>query len=255
MKFIKWMTILCLWACPSYAVNVKKEGLISSYKPYEVGVMLLFLPYNPTVVAIGDRIADFTASFAQAKERANVYGFTADTHDFERLSYFGSQLPNLKPHFGLLNELKDGSHLFYSTLAHDIPNEFYYYFSGSLLKPTDSSRSFLFGPSYPIPTFNFSGFCKSQNLQKIHVLYLDCGGSELNLLKSIQEYLKDSIVVHLKTYHQEIRQGISSFQPIHELMTQQGYELLSHYIYDDVIGDALYVKSKYVSAVFRSKEI
>jgi hypothetical protein len=120
---------------------------------------------------------------------------------------------------------------------------------------TDSKRSFLFGPSYQVPTFNFLGFCKSQKLGKIHVIHLDCGGNELSLLKSIPEYLKDGIVVHLKTYHQKIRTGISQFQQIHELMTNQGYELFSHYIYDDVIGDALYVKSKYVSAVFRSKEL
>ena len=255
MKFLTWIMITCLWTCSTYAVDIKKEGLIPSYKPYEVGVMLLFLPYNPTVVAVGDRIADFTSSFAHAKERASIYGFTACADDFERLSYYSGQLPNLKPHFGLLNELKDGFHLFYSTLAHDVPDEFYYYFSGSLLKPTDSKRSFLFGPSYQVPTFNFLGFCKSQKLGKIHVIHLDCGGNELSLLKSIPEYLKDGIVVHLKTYHQKIRTGISQFQQIHELMTNQGYELFSHYIYDDVIGDALYVKSKYVSAVFRSKEL
>jgi hypothetical protein len=236
-------------------VGIKKEGLIPSYRPYEVGVMLLFLPYNPTVVAIGDRIADFTSSFARAKERANIYGFTADINDFERLSYFGSQLPNLKPHFGLLNELKNGSQLFYSTLAHDIPDEFYYHFSGSVLKPTDSKRAFLFGPSYQVPTFNFLGFCRSQKINKIHVIHLDCGGNELRTLKTIQKYLKDGIIVHLKTYHQEIRKGISHFRQIHELMISHEYELFSHYIYDDVIGDALYVKSKYVSAVFRSKEL
>ena len=255
MKFVKWIITSYLLTCSTYAVDIKKEGLIPSYKPYEVGVMLLFLPYNPTVVAVGDRIADFTSSFAQAKERANVYGFSADLNDFERLIYFGSQLPNLKSHFGLLNELRDGSHLFYSTLAHDIPDEFYYHFAGSLLKPIDSRISFLFGPSYQVPTFNFLGFCKSQKLNKIHVIHLDCGGNELSILKSIPEYLKDGIVVHLKTYHQKIRKGISQFQQIHELMINQGYELFSHYIYDNIIGDALYVKSKYVSAVFRSKEI
>ncbi|MEN9344203.1 MAG: hypothetical protein RLZZ453_990 [Chlamydiota bacterium] len=255
MKLLKWVLITCLLTYSTYALDIKKEGLIPYYKPYEVGVMLFFLPYNPTVIAIGDRIADFTSSVAQAKERANVYGFSADINDFERLSYFGSQLPNLKPHFGLLNELRNGSHLFYSTLAHDAPDEFYYHFSGSLLKPTNSKISFLFGPSYQVPTFNFLEFCKSQKIDKIHLIYLDCGGNELSILKSIPEYLKDGIVVHLKTYHQRIRKGISQFQQIHELMTNQGYELFSHYIYDDVIGNALYVKSKYVSAVFRSKEL
>jgi hypothetical protein len=249
MKFVKSIMISYLWTCSTYTVDIKKEGLISSYKPYEMGVMLFFIPYNPTVIVIGDRIADFTSAFAYAKERANIYGFTADPDDFERLSYFGSQLPNLKPHFGLLNELKDGSQLFYSTLAHDIPDEFYYHFSGSLLKPMDAGKSFLFGPSYQVPTFNFLDFCKTQKINKIHMIYLDCGGNELKILKSIQEYLKDGIVVLLKTYHQEIRKGISQFPQIHELMTNQGYELFSHYIY------ALYIKSKYVSAVFRSKEL
>ncbi len=245
----------CLWACFIYAIDIKKEGLIPSYKPYEVGVMSFFLPYNPTIVAVGDRIADFTSSFARSKELANVYGFSADHKDFERLSYFSSQLPNLKPHFGLLNDLKDGSHLFYSTLTHDIPDEFYYHFAGSLLNPVDPTISFLFGPSYQIPTFNFLEFCKLHNIDKIHVIYLDCGGDELNILQSIPEYLIKGIVVHLKTYHQNIRRGISQFQQIHELMINHGYELFSHYIYDDVIGDALYIKSKYVSAVFRSKEL
>ncbi len=251
---MKWIVILCIWFCPIYAVDIKKEGLVPTYKPYEVGVMLLFVPYNPTVIAVGDRIADVASSFANAKDRANIYGFTADPDDFEKLTHFGRQLPNLKPCFGLLNERKDGSRLFYSTMAHDIPDEFYYHFSGSLLKPTDARRPFLFGQSYQIPTFNFLAFCKAQKINKIHVIHLDCGGNELKILKSIQEYLKEGIVVFLKTYHQEIRKGISQFQQVHEFMTNQGYELFSHYIYDDVIGDALYVKSKYVSAVFRSKE-
>ena len=218
-------------------------------------IILCFVPYNTTVIIVGDRIADFASAFARKKECANVYGFTAGDHDFKRLDDFGRQFPNIKPRFGQLNNIRDGSQLFYSTLAHDIPEEFYYHFSGSLLKPKDVRRPFLFGPSYQIPTFNFLAFCKQQKLSKIHVIRLDCGGNELRILKSIQKYLRDAVVVLLKTYHQEIREGINQFPQVHEFMTKQGYELLSHYIYDNVIGDALYVKSKYVSAVFRSKEL
>ena len=188
-------------------------------------------------------------------ECANVYGFTADADDFKRLEYFRHQLPNLKPYFGILNNLRDGSQAFYSTLPHDIPYKSYYHFSGSLLKPIDESRSFLFGRSYQIPTFNYLFFCKSQKISKIHVIYLDCGGDELKILRSIRKYLKEGIVVLLKTYHQEIRNGITQFPRVHEFMTSQGYELFSHYIYDNVIGDALYIKSKYVSAIFRTKEL
>ncbi|MBX9703134.1 MAG: FkbM family methyltransferase, partial [Silvanigrellaceae bacterium] len=133
--------------------------------------------------------------------------------------------------------------------------EFYYHFSGSLLQPIDTRRAFLYGPPYTVPTYNFLDFCKTKKLSKIHVIYLDCGGNELSVLKSIEEYLKDGIVVFLKTYHQQVRTGISGFQQIDHLMIKQGYELFSHYVYDDVIGDALYVKSNYVSAVFRSKEL
>jgi hypothetical protein len=255
MKFMKWLVILCICGCSAYAVNIKKEGLIPTYRPYEIGVISLFIPYNPTIIVVGDRVADFASTFAREKDCANVYGFTADADDFEKLRYSASQLPNLKPHFGLLNHLENGYQIFYSALIHDIPYEPYYHFSGSLLEPLDAKRTFLFGRSYQVPTYNFSLFCKAQNISKIHVIHLDCGGNELKILKSIQSYLKENIVVFLKTYHQEIRKEIGQFQQVHQFMTGQGYELFSHYIYDDVIGDALYVKSKYVSAIFRSKEL
>ncbi|HEX2579487.1 MAG TPA: FkbM family methyltransferase [Rhabdochlamydiaceae bacterium] len=254
MKFITWIILFPFLACASYAVDIKKEGLIPSYNPTELN-LLFFLPYDPTIILIGDRLSDVSLILAKQVECANVYGFTTDAADFETLSRLGKQRPNLRAHFGLLNDLRDGSQLFYSTLPHDIPNENYYHFSGSCLKPTDARRPFLFGPSYKVPTFNFSKFCKSHEIRKIHFIQMDCGGNELNTLKSIQEYLKEAIVVNLKTYHQEIRQGISPFRHIHKLMTSLGYELFSHYIYDNVIGDACYVKSKYITAVFRSKEI
>lgn len=263
MKFTTWIIILSFWTYASYAVNIKKEGLIPSYNPtilnrqgkFERQNSLLFLPYDPTIILIGDRLINVSLVLAEKIECANVYGFTADATDFEKLSRLGRQWPNLRAHFGVLDDLKDGSQRFYSTLPHDIPDEYHYYFSGSFSKPTDVRRPFLFGPSYQVPTFNFSKFCELHAITKIHLIQIDCGGNELNILKSIQEYLKEAIVVNLKTYHQKIRERISPFQHIHNLMTSLGYELFSHYIYDNVIGDACYVKSKYINAVFRSKEI
>src|SRR3989338_1122275 len=146
MKFVKWIAISCIWIHSAYAVKIRKDGLIPSYRPDKLKIILCFVPYNTTVIIVGDRIADFASAFARKKECANVYGFTAGDHDFKRLDDFGRQFPNIKPRFGQLNNIRDGSQLFYSTLAHDIPEEFYYHFSGSLLKPKDVRRPFLFGP-------------------------------------------------------------------------------------------------------------
>jgi hypothetical protein len=251
MKLIKLIIILTLGSCFAHTATVKKEGLVPMYKPCDLGIMLLFVPYNPTMVFVGDCIGDISCSAALVKERANIYSFTADMHDFEKMR----DIPNINSNFGVLRDRKQSFALFYSTLDQKVPDELHYRFSGSLLKPLDIEKPVLFGPSYQIPTYNFLNFCQKEQLKKIHILYLDCGGYELSLLKSIEDYVKNGIIVFVKTYHKKIREGIIQFEPMHDFMIKQGYELFSHYIYDDVCGDALYIKSKYVSAVFRTKEL
>ena len=255
MNMIKILIFLCACAGSLSAVQVTKGGIIPSYAPYELGAPLLFIPYNPKAILVGDKIADLAVSFARARECSTVFCFSSEERDFTMLREYGETLPNIHSYFGLLHGKLEGLYPYFQTTPHERPYEDFYRFPGSLLKPLDKTRPFLFGESYLLPTFNLSEFCKRERLSKEHFIYLNCGGNELQILRSNPELVKNAIVVCVKTYHQRIRKDISTFKALDKFMTDCGFELMSHYIYDSVIGDALYVKSKYLSAVFRSKEL
>lgn len=99
------------------------------------------------------------------------------------------------------------------------------------------------------PIFQDSKFFKLQG--HAHLLILDCSGEELRILQEGKAVVEKAIVVAVKTHHQP---PLNHFNALHRLMEQLGFELLTHHVYDETIGDALYVKSKYVTAVYRTKE-
>lgn len=255
MKFLAWMMVLWGGIAPLSAVEVAKGGTIPFYKPYELGVMMYFLPYNPKVVIAGDRVAHLAADIARTIERSAVFCFTSEGSDWDLLRRYQESLPNLYPHYGMLHAHSEDFYSYFSILPHEHPYEDFFRFPGSLLRPIDKRFPFLFGEEYSLPTISLSDFCKRENLSRVHLISLNCGGNELYVLQSSPEIVKNAIAVQVKTYHQPVRQGLPTFEQLNQFMVGCDFELMTHYIYDNVIGDALYVKRKYLSAVFRSKEL
>ncbi len=252
---MRWFFVLCGCITSLCAVEVTKKGLIPGYLPYELGAALLFLPYNPTVLIVGDRTAHLAADIARTLERAAVFCLSSDPQDFQSLREYEITLPNIHSQFGFLHSQSEGFYPYYPALPHVRPYEDFFRFPGSPLKPIDTTRPFLFGDPCSLPAINLSRFCEMEQLSRVQFIQLNCGGHELQILQTSPELVKKAIVVCVKTYHQPVRAGISDFAALDQFMVGCGFELMSHYIYDGVIGDALYVKSKYISAVFRSKEI
>ena len=233
--------------------DVKKEGVLPMYEPCCSGISMVFLPYNPNILIVGDQIAALSFSMASQMEQAKLFCFSSEEADFETLNRYSKIHSNIHPYFGLFYTKQQGGLCPYFPA----PSQTAYTnrFAGSLLEPTESFYPILFKEKRLLPTFYLPQFCKKENLLKMHMLWLDCGGTELQVLKSCPPLVNSAIVIYVKTYHQPIRKHISVFNDINQYLISCGFELVSHYIYDDIIGDALYVKSKYVSAVFRIKEI
>ncbi len=240
--------------CCLSAEDVCKKGIIPSYTPHEFGCMQLFLPYNPNILIVGDKIASLAADMGRLLERASVYCVSSEPEDIALIDlYSRTECPNLHGFLGQFSNL-GGFREYFPTLPHERPYEGFRRFAGSILRPTDVTLPFLYGEERWLPTYNLRQFCHEQKLFQIHLLYLNCGGNELEILRSDPELLQQSIVVLVKTYHQAVREGLASFVEIDEFMSACDFMLMSHYIYDDIIGDALYVKRKYFRAVFNIKE-
>jgi hypothetical protein len=255
MRCLRWLFILCGCINSVSAVEVIKEGLIPTYIPYDLGAMMLFLPYDPKVIIAGDKIANIAIGIAGWRERSTIFCFSSEFQDFTMLKEHAESLPNIQPRFGLFHWKPEGFYRYYATISYEQPYEDFCKFAGSFLKPIDKTRPFLFGEKRLLQAFSLPGFCNIENLPRVDLIYLNCGGHELQILQTDPELVKNAIIVCVKTYHKQIRKNLSDFKALNKFMVLCDFELMSHYIYDNVIGDALYIKRKYLSAVFRSKEL
>jgi len=254
---VKYLMSVILCGCCSllYGVHVDKGGTLSMLRPFVLEGITIFLPYNPVVVIAGDKIANYSANISRWSECSNIFSFSTERKDFEMLNDFKKSYPNIHPYYGLLHSVSDDKSPYFPTLPHERFFEDSYGFPGSLLPPIDFSLPFLFGEESKLLTYSLSEFCERNELTRVHFLYLNCGGTELKVLQSAPHIVEDSIAVFIKTYHKPIREGLSSFEEINQFMLDRGFELMTHYIYDKQIGDALYIKQKYLSAVYRRKEL
>ncbi|MBS0626745.1 MAG: FkbM family methyltransferase [Verrucomicrobia bacterium] len=255
MKILRFIGILQVLISSLCGVDISCQGIIPSYIPYEIGAMLLFTPYNPNVLIAGEDTANVAAHFAQATKCSTVFCCTPDQKDFENLEKYQQSFPNIHPYFGMFHTKDMQACTYFATKPHEKPYQSFFRFSGSLLPPTDFSLPFLFGEERLIPTFSLHRFCKKQDISKIHVFHLNCGGNELQLLQNNLDLTQNAIVICVKTYHQPFRKNLPSFEKLHQFMSNCDFVLFSQHIYDGIIGDALYVKRKYFRAVFQSKEL
>jgi len=241
-------------ACSAFALEVTKDGLVPTYSPKGFGTDGLFLPYNPTVLLVGNKIAHLANSIGKTRKRAAIHCFTSDKEDFSSLEKHQKERRNIHATFGVIKTKKtDRSPSIFYPLKKGESN--IYDLSGSVLQPTNKNFPVLYGQSYTLPTYNISSYLKKHNITKMHYIHIDSGGNELMILRALKEALKDCIVVKIKTYKKRIRKGMCLFNDVHQFMYRHDFELLSHYHYDGLTGDALFVKRRYVDATHRRNQL
>jgi len=259
MKYLKFLVLLQGLMFSLQSGITSKEGVIPSYEPRS-GIMRAFLPFNANILIVGENVADLGLSIALQSECCNVFCCTSSEKELARLRTNQEELSNLYSWFGFLHNRELPSCSYFETkpnmqLYNEGVYQGNYVVSGSILPPIDSSLPFLFGRKSFVPTFRLSQLCKAYDLKKIHMFHLDCGGNELKVIQDNFGLINDSIVVFTKTYHKPIRKNITKFESLNCLMNNLDFVLLTHHIFDDLQGEALYVKRKYFNAVFKSKEI
>ena len=232
MRLLEWSFLFYSCLGSLCAVQITKGGTIPSYTPYDWDSMKIFLPYNAKAIIVGDRIAHFAANVAVSLECATVFCFSSEREDFQTLKKYEETLSNVHPYLGWFYRQPEGLYPYFAT-----------------------TLPVLFGEGRLLSTFYLPQFCERENLSKVDLIHLNCGGNELQVLQSCPVLVKNSIVIYVKTYHQRVREGISNFEELDRFMSAFGFELMTHYIYDGEIGDALYIKKRYLNGVFRSKEI
>jgi len=254
MRYLKWCFVLCLLTSVLDAVQIEKSGLIPHYPPYLLKHAQHFLPYNPTILVVGEKMTDYVLEITQEYECSTLYCCTPLSQEFETLEAYRQHHPKLFAKLGIIGEGSNPQTLYYSVLD-QAQDDSLVYIPGSLLKPVSTSKPDLLGPKSLLPSYSLSQLCQEQGASKVHFLCLNSGGNELAILQTTPAIVNQAIVIRVKTYHRPLRRHQTDFRQLHEYMRSQGYELLSHYIYDHTIGDALYVKNHYLNAVFRSKKL
>ena len=85
MRCVMYIAMLCGCIVPLSAAQMTKSGAVPTFTPYEVDKVIWFLPYNPTILIVGDPIVGVALEFARKLDCSQVFCVSSDPEDFADL--------------------------------------------------------------------------------------------------------------------------------------------------------------------------
>lgn len=89
-------------------------------------------------------------------------------------------------------------------------------------------------------------FCKSEKVEKIDIIHLDCQGAELIALKSLSNLIHNVISIHTEVSFKTIYHGQCMFDDIDQFLTIRGFKLINELNRSGWQDDAVYINMKYI---------
>jgi FkbM family methyltransferase len=89
---------------------------------------------------------------------------------------------------------------------------------------------------------NLQEWARAQGIQTVDFIWLDMGGMELAVLKTIPHLIEHAKVVLLETYEKEFRCGMGLFEDVVHFLDQRGLELIHQWKVPGYQGYSLFMK-------------
>jgi FkbM family methyltransferase len=219
------------------------EGIIGEeYLERPLELIKKFLPEDPSILEAGCYNAKDTLKFRDVWPKAKITAFEPNPTAYRNCLEKLQDLPNVR-----LNNLALNSYNGFTTfyVCHgtngDNPE-----FEGasSILKPSDYMAIHYQGPVISVPCVNLEDWCKINNVDGFDFMWLDLEGAELQALCCSLRVLAKTKVIFIETNFQEFREGMSQFSDLRRFLEISGFVLLSHWYYENLQGNAIFINSR-----------
>ena len=92
-----------------------------------------------------------------------------------------------------------------------------------------------------VESMTLKRFMDEWGIKKIDILWMDCQGAELMVLKGLKNRLQDVRLIHTEVEFFEIYSGQPLFKDIDDLLKARGFEFVMFTSKDTYAADALYI--------------
>lgn len=252
------ITILCLSSCLSATLIGKFEGKndICGHD-YAVPNLSLsrrleliskFIPKDPVIFEAGAHNGEHTKTFAQFWREGRIVGFEANTDAYNKAIEFTDGLTNCEIYNLAVNNY-NGYADFYVCYGSS-GTEPVFDGASSLLEPSDWMAHNYRGPVVRVPCVVVDDWITQNCHPWFDFAWLDLEGAELQVLSSSPNFLNNLKVIYTETNFRKFRKGMSQFDELYKLLTDNDFILVGHWYSEDAggkfQGDALFVRNELI---------
>ncbi len=194
-----------------------------------------FLPNNPVILEAGTFGGEDTCNFKRIWKKATIYGFEPVPKSYKKTLERTKLLKGVTIFPYALSDAENEATFFVSrvnpgasSLLSDNFSCVIRQFNHNINAEDCSDNHYKDVPiSVPVTTINAWG--KKNNISHIDYIWLDTEGSELQILSSATDFLRNVRVISTEVNFQEFRSGMTQFSELYEFLTEHNF--LLKYIY------------------------
>ena len=223
--------------------RTKSEGSFTNWNQKRLQLLSFFLPANPVILQAGGHYGNETISFAKQWKESRVISFEPNPHAFQILSSKTENISNIQIYNLALNH-SSGNAPFYvchGTKGADAAFEH----ASSLLKPSQNMEVHYQGPIIDVECAVLDQWCYENCIDHIDFMCLSLQGSELQVLKSSPQTLKNVRCIAVHTFSFPFRIDTTQYTELKNFLESCGFQLLTHWYKEGLDGDAIFVKKRY----------
>ena len=236
-----FLAIQPLFAEKAYFPYTEYEGR-SEFERYADHLDFIeeLLSENPVIFEAGAHYGFDSIRLARQWPKGVILSFEPNPHAFERFCQATRDIPQIHGYPLALNSYNGHAalHLCHGA-AGDDPS---YEGASSLLEASEYMKLQYQGPEIEVPCVILEDWCRQNQIDHIDFLWLDLEGVELQVLKSSPEILKTVKVIFAETNFRSFRVGMTRFHPLKRFLEKAGFELLAHWYWPGLQGNALFAR-------------
>jgi FkbM family methyltransferase len=246
LMFFGVLTSLLVAECEQYPARF--EGFFEQYGGRRLDLIAQFLPYAPVIFEAGGHYGIDTIKIAKRWPRGTVISFEPNPNAFKLLSEATQDTVNIHAYNLAVNTYNGTAilNICYGTNGNEVLSEG----ASSLLEPSEWMKIHYKGPKVEVPCVVLDDWCQSHEIDHIDFMWLDLEGLELQVLKSSPRILEKVNVIYTETNFLEFRLGMTQFTDLKTHLENSGFKMLSHWYYEGLQGDAIFVKRELFELVF-----
>jgi FkbM family methyltransferase len=186
-----------------------------------------------TILDIGSLNGIESVKFTEKLINCNVHTFEPNPESYNNVLISTEGIDNIKVHNLAASDFKGKSDFY---ITYDNMG------GSSLLEPSIIHKT---GPNISkttVDVIRLDEFCVENNINNVHVLWMDVQGSELNIFKGMGDILNDVKVIYVECSMIPYYKGASHKNEVIEYLNEYNFELVSETHHDSYEGDFMFLK-------------